>query len=301
MAGTYGIDTDANQIYSLMLAATPITVNTIDLTANIYNVPSDVNSPSYQQIDKLTNADYTSGAVDGTGIFDVMMQGMKAQLQEEFTKGRITGAEYTKAYMAMMQVAAQNSTQYLLGRDQAYWGAVTAQVDAVTKRVELEIAKYQATLARIQAENEKATLALTKAKLGTEDAQYGQLKYQIDNLLPAQLLQLQAQTAQLNSQKTVTDKQLLLIQEQVETARAQTLDVRSDGQAVSGSVGSQKLLYAQQIKSYQRDAEVKAAKLFTDAWNTQKTIDDGVVPPDAFANPSLNGILTVIKANNNLG
>ena len=86
----------------------------------------------------------------------------------------------------------------------------------------------------------------------------------------------------------------------MESARAQTLDTRTDGLAVSGSVGKQKALYSQQITSYQRDAEVKAAKLFTDAWITQKTIDEGLTAPSNFANDSVNTILGVLKANNGL-
>ena len=69
---------------------------------------------------------------------------------------------------------------------------------------------------------------------------------------------------------------------------------------IRGSVGKQKDLYTQQITSYQRDAEVKAAKLFTDAWITQKTIDEGLLAPGAFRNESVNVILRNIKANNNI-
>lgn len=280
---TYGIDIDANLAYSQLLAATPIAIDSLDLTSQIYQVASDLNSPSYQQVSKIGNVDYTSGSVDGTGTFDVMMQGVKAQLQEEYTKGRITGAEYTKAYVALVQGVMQNATQFLLGRDQAYWQAVNAQVAMVTARVQLEIAKYEAVTARIQAETAKADFALTKAKIGTEDAQYGQLKFQIDNLLPAQLLVLQGQAK--------------LVNEQVEVQHAQTMDNRTDNFPVTGLLGQQKSLYAQQIKSYQRDAEQKVAKIFSDAWITQKTIDEGITPPNSFTNATLDEVLGALKTN----
>jgi hypothetical protein len=286
MPAPYGIDTDANLIYSLLLAATPIAVEPLDLTDNIYNVPSDTDSAAYQEIAKLTNADYTEGAIDGKGTFDVMMQGVKAQLMEEYSKGRITAAEYTKAYVALVQSTQQNATQYLLGRDQAYWQGVQAQIAAVTARVELATAKYQAVAARIAAETGKANLALTKAKLGTEDAQFGQLKYQIDNLLPAQLAQLQ--------------QQLKLLTEQTEAQRAQTMDTRTDGAQVTGSVGKQKALYDQQITSYKRDAETKVAKLFSDAWTVQKSVDEGLTAPDAFTNTTVNTVLQNLKTNSGL-
>jgi hypothetical protein len=287
MPAPYGIDTDANLVYSLLMAGTPIAVEPLDLTADIYKVASDTDSPAYQEVAKLTNADFTNGKTDGTGTFDVMMQGLKAQLQSEYEKGRITGAEYTKAYSALTGAVLQNAVQYLLGRDAAYWQSVNAQIAAVTARVQLETIKYQAVRARIEAETAKVTLALTKAKIGTEDAQYGQLKFQNDNMLPAQL--------------TLVQKQQGLVSEQTEGQRAQTMDTRTDGTVVTGSVGSQKKLYAQQIISYQRDAEVKASKIFSDAWITMKTIDEGLVPPNGFTNASLDTVLTALKTNNQLG
>ena len=91
-----------------------------------------------------------------------------------------------------------------------------------------------------------------------------------------------------------------LLVEQTEVQRAQTLDTRSDGITVVGTVGKQKDLYSQQIKSYQRDSELKAAKLFADAWTVQKTVDEGFVAPANFQNPSLDSVLGHIKTNNNL-
>lgn len=291
---TYGIDTDANLLYSTLLSAEHMTIPTLDLTSAVFSIPGDSTSGAYQQITPLTNADMTTGATDGTGTFDVLMQGMKAQLREEFDKGRITGAEYTKAYTSLVQSTMQFAVQYLLGRDQAYWQAVLAQAQAVTGRVQLEATKVQAFTAQVEAHTATANLALSKAKLGTEDAQYGQLKYQIDNLLPAQLTQMTTQTQ-------VTSKQIALVGEQTEASRAQTLDVRTDGQTVAGAMGKQKQLYDQQITSYKRDAEVKAAKIFSDAWITMKTIDEGITPPNGFTNASIDTILTALKTNNVLG
>jgi hypothetical protein len=285
-SGTYGIDVDANLAYSLLLSATPIAIDAVDLTENVFNVPSDTTSAAYQQINALTNADYTSGAVGGTGSFDVLMSGVMAQLKGEYSAGRITGAEYTKAYVALVQAAMQNATQFLLGRDQAYWQAVNAQIAAIQARVTLETSKLQAVTVRIEAETAKANLALVKAKIGTEDAQYGQLKFNVDNLMPVQL--------------SIAEAQLLLVQEQGQVQRAQTLDTRTDGATVVGVLGQQKALYAQQITSYKRDAEQKAAKLFSDAWITQKNIDDGLTAPNAFTNDVINTVLTAIQTNNGL-
>lgn len=96
-------------------------------------------------------------------------------------------------------------------------------------------------------------------------------------------------------------KQVILITEQGEAQRAQTLNNRSDGTIVAGLIGKQKQLYTQQIISYQRDAEVKAAKMFIDTWVTQKTIDEGLTAPHALRNAALNTIMTRIIETNELG
>jgi hypothetical protein len=74
-----------------------------------------------------------------------------------------------------------------------------------------------------------------------------------------------------------------------------------DGTAVTGVLGKQKALYSQQITSYQRDSELKAARIWSDAWITQKTIDEGLVPPDTFTNTNVNAVLQTVRTNNNLG
>lgn len=57
-------------------------------------------------------------------------------------------------------------------------------------------------------------------------------------------------------------------------------------------------LYQQQVTSYQRDAEVKAARIFTDAWITMKTIDEGIDPPDGFTNARIDDVLKLLRDNN---
>jgi hypothetical protein len=294
MPDRYGVSDDAILVFNSLMATTPIAIDPVDLSADVYKIPSDTTSAAYAEIKKLTNADLTSGATDGTGVFDVLMQGVRAQILKEYESGRITQAEYTKAYTAMMEAAMQNAVQFLIQRDAAYWQAVNAQAAMVTARVQNEIAKYNAVTARLGAETAKANLALSKVKLGTEDAQYGTAKYQLENVLPQQV-------ALSKSQMDVAAVQKALILEQTEVQRSQTLDARSDGQTVSGTVGAQKKLYAQQIISYQRDSEVKAGKIFSDAWITMRTSDDGLAAPAGFTNDSINQVLSALKANNGLG
>lgn len=277
---SFGGETVANQLLIALMAGENITIPQVDLSADIYKIPGGFDSEQYLPVRKLTNEDLTTRVVGGDGTFDALMAGFSAHLKIEYEKGRITGAEYTKTFIALTEGAMANAVQYLLGRDNAFWQAVTAQSQAITARVQLETTKVQYAALSLEAMIGRANYALTKLKLATEDVTYAQGKYQIDNLLP---------------------QQLKLLREQTEVQRAQTLDVRTDGYTVTGAVGKQKDLYSQQITSYQRNSELSAARVFSDAWITQKSIDEGLLPPDALKNDSVNTVLNTLKTNNSLG
>lgn len=276
---THNGDVNANQLMLALMDGVDFPIPEIDFNDAAFKLPTDLNADVYKSVRRLSNEDLSSGAVDGNGTFDVLMRGFKVHLREEFDASRISGGEYTKAYIALTAGAMQNAVQFLLGRDGAYWQAVLAQSQAMTARIAMETAKVQFAAVVMEALTGRANYALTKLKLATEDVQFATGEYQLNVMLP---------------------QQLLLLSEQVEGARAQTLDTRTDGAIVVGVLGKQKDLYQQQIVSYKRDAEVKAGKLFTDAWTVQKTMDEGLLPPAGFTNVSLDKVLTTIKVNNGL-
>lgn len=180
-------------------------------------------------VPQITNEALTTKVVDGSGIFDIVMASINAHLMGQYESGRITGADFTKAYIELTTAALSSSVAFLLGRDEAYWKGLLAQQ---------QVANAQ--------------------------------------------------------------QQNLLLKEQTEVQRAQTLNERTDGATVVGAIGKQKDLYTQQITSYQRDAEVKAAKMFIDSWITQKTLDEGLTAPTSLQNASIDVIMAKIKTNNSL-
>ena len=519
---TNGAETIANELMAALLTGVDVTVPTINTANSEFQIPGDTTSDAYDVLLKLTNADLTTGTINGTGSFDKLMVGVAAQLQGEYDAGRITGAEYSKAYITLTQSALATSLQFLLGKDASYWQAVQAQTQAVIARVQLATVKAENARAQIEALTAKSNYALTKLKLATEDVQYGSLKYKLGNIdplqvtqltlqnsgittsnlglsinndiasynltttLPKQSLMLDAQTAQTTAQTShigkqelatvqqtsnlesqqaqvetetnkliyelthripeevqliklnqdqviaqnnkvatdtiiaikqghlvdaqtcqvssetnrikaevalklpeevgliklnqlqltaqtgqttyttqhllpaqlaqvtaqtdgvtktnvgigtansiasynlttvlpkqqeilveqlataVVDKntksynltyilpaQKLNLQEQAEAQRAQTLDTRSDGvTAVAGSVGKQNALYAQQVISYQKDAELKAGKVFSDIWTVRKTVDEGTGLPGNFHENNINGVMNTLLVNN---
>lgn len=106
-----------------------------------------------------------------------------------------------------------------------------------------------------------------------------------------------AQMQQLNQQIEFANgkMQMMVLKENYCTAIANR-DITIPKQAEM--TDSQIALYKQQIISYQRDAEVKAARLFTDAWITMKTIDEGLTPPNGFTNQRVDDVLLKIREEN---
>ena len=410
------LDTVAIGLFNSLTAGTNFEIPDIDVSGPDFDIPEGSDSDALKPIPKFTNADLTNATlvgnnVQGTGVMDVLMNTFMLHLDREYKTGHITGAEYTKAYIASIGVAASNGVAFLLQRDQAYWQGVTAQMQIINSRTQLAIAKTQLALEEINANTATVNYALTKAKLGSENASYisvseqgetsraqtletrsdgssvtgviglqkesiqkdNEIKdYNLTITLPAQTVlieeqsdaaraqtkdtladgsavagsvllqnelleqqyelgvkqiilvseQGEAQRAQtmdtrsdgtpidgtifrqntlLETQNQVVEKQVILVSEQGEAQRAQTQDTRSDGATVVGLLGKQKALYDQQITSYKRDAEVKAGKLWVDAWITMKTIDEGLLPPNQFTNTEVNEVLAALKTNNMLG
>ena len=358
------IDTVTNALFTSLTTGTNFQIPVIDVTGAGYDLPLGSANPALSQVTVLTNASLTNAVatangfdIDGTGTMDVLLNTFMLHLIREQKTNRITGAEYTKAFIAAMNTAAQAGVQYLLGRDSAYWQAQTAQMNLINSRVQLAIGKIQLANANIEANTAKVNYALNKAKIATENAGYimaseqgetqraqtqdtlsdgsavmGVTKLQknllvTENLVnekQAILVSEQGETARaqtkdtlsngsavtgvtklqkdlLVTQNDVAKMQVVLVKEQGEAQRAQTSDTRSDGATVVGVLGKQKNLYTQQIESYKRDAEVKAGKMWVDAWITMKTIDEGLLPPDQFTNTEINEVLNAIKTNNSIG
>lgn len=245
-----GVETEANALLTALTAGEDFEIPDSDLSGPEFEIPAGTNDP----IDPLTLDQLATVTVGSDAAFNRLMASFGAHLRGELEAGRIAGNDYTKAYIALSEAAMANALGFLLGKDQAYWQSRTAQMQAITAAVQVETAKVQHASVQLEARNQEATYALTKIKLSGESVAYCTAQYNLDTMLPQQLLNLQAQ----------------------------------------------KDLYGEQKTSYIRDREMKAAKLWSDAWITQKTLDDGLVPPDEFTNASVNEVLVKIKANNDL-
>lgn len=273
----------AERLFKALVGDLNATLPDINLFDDTHTIPWDSDSDVFKPVEKLNIEDLVR-------YFNALMGGFDTHLEREFDKNRITGAEYSKAYVALTQTAMASAVQYALGKDQAFWLAAKTQADAISAHNQNEVIKLEAMLRR-------ATYALTKLKLATEDSGFGVSELQRTEVLPKQVI--------------LTEEQTQMVHEQMEAQRAQTLNEREDGitritdadpsKPLQGLLGIQKALYTQQITSYQEDVKVKATKVFTDLWTVSKTIDDNTtVPKHAYVNPAdgtgpLNEVLTELR------
>ena len=77
--------------------------------------------------------DVTTGAINGTGVFDKLMSTVKAHIAEEYDKGRIKGQDYATLYLGSIQSVLQQSIEYVLREKMT-----EAQIAGVEKETELK-------------------------------------------------------------------------------------------------------------------------------------------------------------------
>ena len=205
---------DANAIFQELTEDIGIEIPEIDISGEDFEFPfgKDSDSALYKEVQPLDLCALTDGTVDGNGAFDKVMQGIKAHLLEEFKGNRITGGEYTKAYIAMVEAGLANGVAFLLGKDRAFWEAQRAQIDAFRARVELETSKAQLALVSFQAKTAEAQYALAKMQALGASIEVETGKYRLDNMLPVEkdLLdgQKELQVLQIEGQN-YTNQQLI--------------------------------------------------------------------------------------------
>lgn len=453
-----GADSLAQGIFDTLIADYTFNLPAVDLNGVQFQLPPK-EGLLYTEPVKLTNADLTTGVVGGTGTFDVLMASMYEHIRTEFDQGRITADQYAKVYIELTTAGLSTASQYLLGKDQAHWAAINAQlqarraeIEAVMAGVQLEVSKAELAIRMVELQNQEANYALTKMKIATEDAQFCQIKaqtlniqldytkgeFELNNLMPLQetsltlenqektftitqmlptqraglvlenstreynlvhmmpvqrqglilendtkgytlnqilpqnraglvadvaiknyslnqLMPLQRQglvwdneTKEYNviqimpQQRTglITDNstksyqltQILpesrlgaiaerrikeytreemlptqnrLVHEQMNVQRAQTSNTRrqygsSESDPVTGVMGKQKELYDQQIDSYVKDGQYKAAKMFLDGWIVQKTANELTEAPEQLRNETVNEVMNRMQTIHNL-
>lgn len=186
--------------------------------------------------------DLTTGAVDGAGVFDRLMQAVNAHINREYTNQRIKGTDYANVYLRSLEVSMTQALQFVLTEERAGH--------------EADLAKTNTELAELQKQKLTKEIALLDQQI--------KVQIQQEELLKKQVL------------KTVQETAVLVAKEKTE--RAQT---ESSIAAADSVIGKQKTLYERQADGFLRDAEQKAVDSMMQAWVTARTTDPNTVPTTA--------------------
>lgn len=293
MASTCDLNNTANTLYTELASDLSITVPTVDTSITIPAINTSSLVP-------ITTESLTTTLVNGNGVFDLIAKAVSNQLLEEYKAQRINGAEYSKIFASLMEAALSNAVTFILQRDGAYYQNQLIAAQVAEQRLKAEAAKLELTRLQLDIDNSKMIYATNKMKLVEAQLQACSAKFNLDEILPKQSTLLTSQIGDTNSGIALKLQQKALTTEQVESQRAQTMDTRTDGTPITGSIGKQNALVAQQTDSFKKDSQLKAAKIFSDAWVTALTVDSGTETPSNLANAKLNEILATIITDNNL-
>lgn len=226
----------------------------------------------------IPTKELTESKLDGKGVFDELMRATKAHIHEEYTGGRLKGADYAQVYLSSVNAVLQQSMQFLLERERAYQQAELIKAQVVTE------SKQQALLDQqlLNAQAEEDLLKKQTDKVVGETALVAEqvLNAKRENeLMQRQICKLEAEFDVLIETKAKTIAETTLLNQKKRTEEAQTNGSVASPDSV---VGVQNALYVAQSEGYKRDAEQKAAKILVDAWSVARTTDEtGVGPNDA--------------------
>lgn len=280
-----------------------------ELNLNDINFPPELlealkNKPETLSDDSLTNTKFDNnvreyGKVSGDGTLDKILESLKANLWLEYHNGRITGAEYAQAYVAMTQGALQSAVQFLISKDKAYWDALLAQTQAYSALVDLETKKMQLLNAKFQAYLIRSQFADTVFGLAIKDKQYGTMvltdslnnnKDNREERITSKQIETMILTDSLNTNKDNREERV--------TSQQIVLNTNKDSRE-ERVTSKQIAVMSQQIDSYKRKDERETIKLQTDAWAVTKGIAEDTAVPTPLANPAI--ITAMTKELNNVG
>ena len=210
----------------------------------------------------------TDGSVSGNGIFDIWMRSLGAHLKREYAEQRITGDEYAKAYISLMNNLLNTAVGFLTQDAQLAMSQEQMRHDITISDAQLVIEQDKLSH-DIEISNAQLTMAQTK--LGHET-----------QLLDAQVENLNAQVSLANKELVLKDKDLALKEKQVALAEAQLKAAEAqykdivDGQSVGGVLGRQMKVYDAQAKGFKDNALQAATKIMVDTWNIRRQTEESL-------------------------
>ena len=194
----------------------------------------------------------------------------KAQIALE-----ILAIEKEKTAEEVLQIKAQTS---LIGQQELNLKAEILNIPKQGLMIEAQTAVQVQQKLNLQAESlnlpKQGILLDAQAALSTQQKLNAVIE---GTVLVAQECKLRAEYDLTVNKSLQTTAEIGLIGQKTATEKAQVQAIGVDADSV---VGRQKLLYKAQTDGFQRDAELKAAKLLVDTWSARRMSDEGTVADD---------------------
>lgn len=211
-------------------------------------------------------------SVEGDGVFDKLMKSVKDHLQEEFSKGRITGVNYSNVYLGGLNTVLGQSIEFLLRKDSSAAQADLVKAQILNTEADTALKNKQIILADTEIEIAQKELALRAAqvKIAEEDVK---IKGQELLIAMEQLRKVDAEVRVLDKQEDKLASEIALLNAKRETELGQTNDIST------GIVGAQRALYSAQTLGFTNDHNYKMTKTRADIYSVMLSQD-----PDALWN-----------------
>lgn len=243
---------------------------------------------------EITVKDLTEGNLTGNGVFDKLMAAVKPHIQQEYSSNRIKGPEYSEVYLGGLTNVLNTSMQFLLQK--ARIGLESRLLEQQIILAGLEVTKAGIAIELLAIEKEKAAAEVLQVKAQTDLIEQQTINAEVEKrVLEAQVCKLKAEYDLTVNKNLQTTAEIELIGQKTATEKAQVQAIGVDPDSV---VGRQKQLYKAQTDGFQRDAELKAAKLLVDTWSARRMSDEGTVADEVnkLSDANIGRVVGVVMA-----
>lgn len=216
------IEDRSKELLEKLTTGLDFSIPNVDFDDKAFKIPDSLLDALQKVPEPLTIGLLTERKIDGDGAFDAVMTALKSHLKLEYDEGRITGAEYSKAYIAMLQSALQFAVQYLISRDNAYYQALGAQTQALISSINVYKAKVELAIAQAQAHQNKAEYANRVLGLGAVEKQTLLTNAQTSKTTEEVKL-VTSQTARTDQDTKLTTANIAKTEEETKLVTANTL------------------------------------------------------------------------------
>ncbi len=287
-------------------------------------IATDSVNPFYKLTNSFKTSDQDTGVeigivteevITGAGQFDKYMRAGRNQLNTQYELGRIKGADYTAAYIAMQESMMNQANQFILGKYQA---------DALLAKMEAELGEMkekgilERNLLKVQTWKTELDGLLIVQKNKTEQIQHQVLATQEEETRRTGVVERQLKTEQ--SRTTVAETELKTVQKiemgltgQVDraskeaqakdTLTAASLKATQESELIANGSSKRALengqnkvgaaqceLYAAQAAGFGDRNRNDTFKTIMNAWAVDVAENDNTETPDAL-HTSLNSIM----------